>query len=159
MGSWIGGAYDAVAGAGDYAAGSVDESIGRQFDDKKGGGVVDADTWIDNEGDPFGAVSSTFSFGGDVMGIPEEKQSKEGIISQDPSTYNSWIYSGVSRTGQQFDNTPGGGWPDKFVPGDPDIPGLGGNTFGKLTMLVLVMAGLYLLRPVLEIGANVSEEG
>lgn len=33
--------YDRVAGALDHAAGSVDESIGRQFDDEEGGGFVD----------------------------------------------------------------------------------------------------------------------
>lgn len=35
------GMYDDVAGVADHAAGSVDESVGRQFDDEEGGGVAD----------------------------------------------------------------------------------------------------------------------
>jgi len=34
-------AYDGVAGAADHAAGSVDESVARQFDDEDGGGFGD----------------------------------------------------------------------------------------------------------------------
>lgn len=41
MGGLLGGTYDVVAGVGDYAAGSLDESIGRQFDDEPGGGFGD----------------------------------------------------------------------------------------------------------------------
>jgi hypothetical protein len=37
----LGDAYDTVAGAADHAAGSVDEAVGRTFDSKPGGGVVD----------------------------------------------------------------------------------------------------------------------
>lgn len=35
------GIYDTVAGAFDYAAGSTDEAVARQFDDVEGGGVSD----------------------------------------------------------------------------------------------------------------------
>jgi hypothetical protein len=35
------GLYDSIAGAADHAAGSIDESIGRQFDDTEGGGFAD----------------------------------------------------------------------------------------------------------------------
>ena len=34
-------AYDSVAGAGDFLAGDIDESIARQFDDAEGGGLID----------------------------------------------------------------------------------------------------------------------
>lgn len=36
----VGGAYDAVAGVGDWAAGSTDEAIARTFDDEPGGGII-----------------------------------------------------------------------------------------------------------------------
>jgi len=41
IGGAVSGGYDAVAGAGDFLAGSTDEAIGRQFDDDPGGGIVD----------------------------------------------------------------------------------------------------------------------
>ncbi|WP_121822868.1 hypothetical protein [Halostella salina] len=41
LGDVAGEAYDGVAGVGDHLAGSVDESIGRQFDDEEGGGFGD----------------------------------------------------------------------------------------------------------------------
>jgi len=37
----MGGLYDTVAGTADHLAGSIDESVGRQFDDEEGGGSVD----------------------------------------------------------------------------------------------------------------------
>jgi len=37
----MGGLVDDVAGAADHLAGSIDESVGRQFDDEEGGGFVD----------------------------------------------------------------------------------------------------------------------
>lgn len=45
------GLYDMVAGVGDHMAGSIDESVGRQFDNEQGGGIFDTDTytgWADH---------------------------------------------------------------------------------------------------------------
>lgn len=38
----MGGLYDAVAGAGDFLGGDVDETIGRTFDDEPGDGLEEA---------------------------------------------------------------------------------------------------------------------
>lgn len=54
--SWV----DDIAGAADHAAGSVDESIGRHFDDEEGGGFVEfetnPDTWLQPIRDGFSYV-------------------------------------------------------------------------------------------------------
>lgn len=54
----LGDVYDGVAGVADHAAGSVDESIGRQFDDSPGGGFADITesgdrASVDSDGDGF----------------------------------------------------------------------------------------------------------
>jgi hypothetical protein len=43
------GLYDDVAGVADHLAGSTDEAVGRQFDDERGSGFADPDTYTDDE--------------------------------------------------------------------------------------------------------------
>jgi len=56
------GIYDSIAGAGGYLAGSVDESIARQFDDEPGGGFADLGrTGESNDGGIFDSDGETYN--------------------------------------------------------------------------------------------------
>jgi len=62
--------WGAIAGAADHAAGSVDESIGRQFDDTKGGGFADLSETGDSNQDeePTSQTASETDDGGQYSG-------------------------------------------------------------------------------------------
>jgi hypothetical protein len=62
MGQWLPDSvenqYNKVAGVTDHLAGSTDEAVGRQFDDREGGGFTDPDAYV--------------GFGEDVIDVPAD---------------------------------------------------------------------------------------
>lgn len=110
------GVWSTLAGAADHAAGSFDESIGRQFDDEQGGGFADTDTWVDNQdqgpvGDGFEGLAKTFA-SPFVEDRALDQVAEGGLVSVDPDqTTNApgWL---VATAGETFDDDPGGGYTD-----------------------------------------------
>ncbi|QCC47442.1 hypothetical protein [Halobellus limi] len=137
----LGDAYDTVAGAADHAAGSVDESIGRQFDDETGGGFFD----VAPEGSGGAAVDT------DGDGEPEE--------------FNNRFLRGPVRTVYDatfdYEGTLNGeeDTVDLIGPTTGDVAtGETGWQFKAVVVLVAVGAFLYLARPLLTILAGVTAE-
>jgi len=120
------GVWSSVPHAVDHAAGSFDESVGRQFDAEQGGGIADADTWVDNEdqgpvGEGFDRLAKTFG-SPFVEDEALDQVADGGLISVDPdqtTNPSGWL---IATAGQTFDNDPGGGYtdPDTYDDEDPN---------------------------------------
>lgn len=111
------GVWSSVTGALDHAAGSFDESIGRQFDDTPGGGFADADTWT--EWEPTGWAGYAVRGVAETMARPlvEDEDALDqamegGLISVDPENTTGLPAELIATTGETFDSDPGGGWTD-----------------------------------------------
>lgn len=148
----FGDAYDAVAGTADHLAGSTDEAVGRQFDDTEGGGFADADTYTD---DP--EFQARWSDMQDQYHEPWTLLPGATLIDPD----NRIGYVDGENVGGMTDA-------DAVI---ADRLGLGGeleaaraaNAFNDpqkrkwLIYAAVSVAALWLLRPLLEIAANLSE--
>jgi len=144
------GIYDTVAGVADYAAGSVDESIGRQFDDQPGGGFADlTETGETNEDGLAG--------GGEDAEYHNRYLQGEGVRTAYDTIFD---YEGTLNdeddTADVFGPTVGG-TADAVV----DVEGeetSGEERKAKLWLYGLaVLIILYLSQPLLEIIAGVTE--
>lgn len=94
IGGAVSGGYDAIAGAGDFLAGSTDEAIGRQFDDDPGGGILDG-------------------FQSAIPGLSQsqettERQAEEGILPDDAAQPSDVAASDASIQRTQSSAPPGG---------------------------------------------------
>lgn len=151
----LGDVYDGVAGVADHAAGSVDESIGRQFDDQPGGGFAD----VTNSGDRA-AVDT------DGDGTADEYHNRylQGDLAR--SAYDTIMqYDGTLNGSSDSNDVIGPGlWGSEGSAADVAVDTEGeehGAAETKTTLLlygVIAAVFLYLLAPLLEIGAAVAEE-
>lgn len=129
--------YDRVAGVADNAAGSIDESIGRQFDDTEGGGLIDG--------------FQSFNRAGTSQSTRDLAEATKGDVGPNNQFDNTAIDN-------QFDDTPGGGVADTAT---DTVLNIGPDwldeaaTIGVVVLIVGVL--LYLARPLLEIGAATVE--
>ncbi|MWG34154.1 hypothetical protein [Halomarina oriensis] len=148
MGSWLRAGYDLVAGTGDHLAGDVDESIGRQFDDRPGGGFADlAPEGHDPEADGAG---NRFLFG-------PTRDVYDTIVDYDGRLNGSEDSADV--LGPSIDEAT-----DPFIyqPGE-DVGALEGTlrslfaSPGRILVLVVIVGGLWLVRPLLELASEVSD--
>ena len=147
----LGGAWDAVAGVGDHAAGSVDESIGRQFDSRPGGGLVDlapdgeravADTDGDGSPDEF---NNRFLQGSAVRTAYDVVFSYDGTLN------------GREDTADVFGPTVGG-VADAVVDVEGETHGSEETKARWLIYAAVAAVALYLLAPVLDLLAGVTGE-
>lgn len=148
----FGDAYDAVAGVADHAAGSTDEAVGRQFDDEQGGGFADADTYTDDE-----QLQARWSDLQDQAHEPWTLLPGASLINPD----NRIGYVDGENVGGMTDAdalaADAVGLDDELQTAR-DVNALNDPQRRKwLLYAVISAAALYLLRPLLEIGANVSE--
>jgi len=118
--------YQGVAGVADAAAGSTDEAFARQFDDTAGGGLRAG------FGEELGSSRDSFLTGiGQAVGVAPRGTAAERQAAAGPG----------------------------IAPSQPDdSPGLfGGSTTAKAVAAVVgIGLLLFLLRPVLQIGAGVA---
>lgn len=147
------GIWDTVAGAGDWAAGGVDEAVGRQFDDEPGGGIVDADTWVDNPmPGPIGdaARSVTRPVVGAVTNSEDatEQALDDGIVGLD----NSQVTGALPKFLAEPVETVTGGASDAVE----NATGASESTVQLAVYAVIAAAALYLLRPLLTLAANAT---
>jgi hypothetical protein len=128
----LGGAWDAVAGVGDHATGSVDESIGRQFDDTPGGGFIE---WSNQDRDEFDRdTNGSDEFGdGSNRWIPgtietiqgDGKADVSGVLDAAALNFDEGVGGLVSLVDAEPGNTAGPGQspiietPEKGQPGNP----------------------------------------
>jgi hypothetical protein len=150
------GLYDTVAGYADHATGSVDESIGRQFDDQEGGGLGDqAQDFLIVTDDP---AQDDFT----VTGTP--RRFVDSILDYDTAANGQYVDS-VDLPGPSFSNdldfsegVLGFDWRNPRGAGDdPTNPDNWGAKTKLLIAAVVAMVALVLLRPLLQLGANASE--
>lgn len=109
---------DTVTGIADHAAGSVDESVGRQFDDQEGGGFAD-----------------------------EAASTGAGFLDWAAGDVDEFVGRQTSGVRRQFDSEQGGGVVDDFVPSPADVVPVpvGGNSgvgIATVGALIVGAAGL-----------------
>lgn len=125
-----------LAGLADHMAGSVDESIARQFDNKPGGGF--ADMWVGTSGNP-GLAATTDENLSDLF--PESMESAGEAAQAEAGRAHASI-------ARQFDGTPGGGFADL----DTVLGGMADNPAVSAALLfVAVLAVSYVLGQLFEV--------
>jgi len=134
------GVWNTIAGTADHLAGSTDEAFARQFDDTAGGG------FSAGFGEELGSSRTSFLTGlGQYAGLvprgtAEQRQNAAGPGVQ-PGGTDLWGGGSVNPDGST----------------DPPDGGLGlGVTAALVGVFALVV--LWLVRPLLEIGAEVADE-
>lgn len=117
------GAYQTVAGVGDFAAGSTDEALGRQFDDTRGGGLAAG------FGEELGSSRDSFLTGiGQAVGVVPRGTAQERQTAPGPGISDG--------SGPEW----GSGMNAKLIAGG-----------------IAAVVILWLIRPLLQIGAGVSD--
>lgn len=129
-----------VDGLLDHSAGSVDESISRQFDDEPGGGVVDV--WAGTSGTPLNAATVIAGTDENVGQLFPEN------ISNNFEDLQSDAGKATASISRQFDGVPGGGFvdPDTVIGGAFDNPQV-----TAIVAIIGVFAGAYLLGQLFDI--------
>ena len=164
------GLYDDVAGVADHLAGSTDEAVGRQFDDERGGGFADPDTYTDDEQltarfrdiqdqakQPWTLLPGATIVNPDNRLGYKDGQNVGGMYDVDQATANAfdvgnefdWLRDQTPNSGAPSDDPPGGNahWLFKWL-----------TSNWQLALLAVV--GLYILQvlgPVLDLAANATE--
>lgn len=165
----------------DDAFGSVDESIGRQFDDEQGGGVFDPDTFQDDSTD-FGGGSNNWIAGtletirNPVDRVSNPLETVAGAADAAALSFDEGLGGLGSLVDDEPGNTAGPGQDDVDVPGtgvgasDDDGRSVDDNLLNntlegdgplgigpeQIVLLVAAIVALVLLRPVLSIVAGVA---
>ncbi|AUV82064.1 hypothetical protein C2R22_10730 [Salinigranum rubrum] len=143
----FGDAYGAVAGVADHATGSVDESIGRQFDDTPGGGFFEAGPNTDDETesvagfDPWGDSQSN-----PLLEVGPARTAYDVVFSYDETL------NGQEDTADVLGPTVGG-VVDAVVTVDGEEVGSEERKGRTFLLLVGAAIALYLLAPLFEVVA------
>ena len=151
----FGDAYDTVAGVADAAALNVDESIGRQFDNTPGGGFADitesgdrasVDTDGDGQADEY---NNRYLQGDSVRTAYDMLFSYGGTLNGEGDTADVF---GPALWGDE------GSVADTVVDVEGEEHGAGETKTTVLMYAVVAVVVLYLLAPLLELGAAVAGE-
>lgn len=158
------GLYDDVAGALDHAAGSTDEAVGRQFDDEPGGGFVEpgpleeSDNFVEMQ---YRGGTGTLDYLTAVWNDPRYSPNSD---ASEERMRESFVLTGVSRDAYDVIADYEGAWggeEDSFDLPGPAAFGADGSALDVfesnwrvIIALVLLLAGLYLVRPLLTIVAE-----
>ncbi|WP_251329576.1 hypothetical protein [Haloplanus pelagicus] len=120
----------------------LDRAIYRQFDDVPGGGFSDVGTYLPGQQSP-----------GESVDVPEDPSWSDPALDDDAA---SDFFGPI---GRQFDDEPGGGFADVIIDRSTSIgPAWLDEATILLVVVIVIGAGLWLLRPVLEIVAGVTAE-
>jgi hypothetical protein len=155
--------YSSVAGTADHLAGSTDESIARQFDDEEGGGFFDADTYrTEADRSNFGDGSNQWVPGTveTFRNLPDRLANPYDTVAGAADALTLNFDEGVGGLYSLVDDEPG----NTAGPGDSSItnPEGGGPIYRLASVIipvVLLIAGVWLVRPFVELLSVVLDDG